>query len=178
MSWQPKLNLLPLAPFRRNVRAVIERDFASALAHFAPDMELANFMGIYTARAERDAYPVLNLLPLGNDPAIDDDNASNERKRLLVEAEHFGRDADVLIEELEYYLVALRSVLLEMTEEDLIKYIQVELPNGYRYRDDFRWTVGTERFGERSYESENSFVQVASLILTLEYMEVETTSDD
>lgn len=178
MSWQPKHNFLPLTPFRRNVKEVILRDYAAALAHFAPGMDLPNLQGIFTARAVRDLYPVGNLLPLGEDPAIDNDNNSDERKRMLVEVEHFGKDADVLIEELDFYMVAMRSVLTEMSEENLLKDIEVALPNGYPMRDDFRWTVGTVRFGERQYESENSFVQVGSLVLTINYMEVETTSDE
>jgi hypothetical protein len=40
-------------------------------------------------------------------------------------------------------------------------------------RGDFRWTVGTERFGERDYDSENTYVQVSSQVLTIEYTEAD-----
>jgi hypothetical protein len=179
MSWNPKFKFLPLAPFRRNVQTVIERDMAAALTYFAPTgMVLPDVQGIFTARAIREMSPVVILLPLGNDPVSDDDNSYDEKKRLLVEVEHFGRDPDILIEELEYYNLALRSILTEMSEADLVGDIPVALENGFRMRDDFRWTIGTERFGEREYDSENSFVLVASQILTINYMEVETTSDE
>jgi len=34
-------------------------------------------------------------------------------------------------------------------------------------------TVGSERYGERQYESENTYVQVGSVIATISYREVE-----
>lgn len=173
MSYEPRLNLLPLAPFRRNVEAYVLPRFEAALRWAEKQAgwegaELPNIAQVYHSRGVREDYPVLNLLPLGNDPEPDDDDDERERKRMLCEFETVGDDAEVIFEHLEIYDLALRSLLREMPEEALTDGIDMES------RGDLRWWVGTERFGERGYDSENLYVQVSSQVLTIEYTEAES----
>ena len=182
MSWEPRLSLLPLAPFRKNVVAYITGGegaarFEAALrwaeqqAGWEGD-PLPNLFGVYSSRAVREQYPVLNLLPLGNDPEPNADGGEAERKRLLCEFENIGDDAEVIFEQLEIYDLALRSILREMPEEVMTAGIDTAT------RGDFRWAVGTERFGERGYDGENLFVQVSSQVLTIDYTEDESYGED
>ena len=121
----------------------------------------------YTARAVRDKYPVMNALVLGSDPLATNGGDYDENKRLLLEVENIGRDSEQLIEALEPYVLMVRSIVTEMTEE--------ELAAGFdsSHREGILITVGSERYGERQYESENTYVQVGSVIATISYREVE-----
>lgn len=121
----------------------------------------------YTARAVRDKYPVINALVLGNDPEATNGGDYDENKRLLLEVENIGSDSEQLIETLEPYVLMIRSVLTEMTEEDLTAGFDSSK------REGILLTVGSERYGERQYESENTYVQVGSVIVTIQYREVE-----
>jgi hypothetical protein len=172
MSWEPRFDFLPQTRFRANVKAFVEENIEAALRWAEAQAgwegeELPAFAGVYNSRAVREEHPVLNLLPLGSDPEETDDEDWEERKRLLVEVENFGRDPDDLFAELEIYNLALRSLLTEMPEARLWQGIDQAT------RGDVRWTVGTERFGEREYEGENASVQVGSQVLTLFYTETE-----
>ena len=121
----------------------------------------------YTARAVRDKYPVINALILGSDPQATNSGDYDENKRLLLEVENIGSDSEQLIEALEPYILMVRSVLCEMDEGDLTAGLDSHL------RDGILITVGSERYGERQYESENTYVQVGSVIATISYREVE-----
>lgn len=121
----------------------------------------------YTARAVRDKYPVINALFLGGDPQATDGGDYDENKRLLLEVETVASDSEQLIETLEPYVLMVRSIVTEMEEEDLTVGL-----NG-NSRDSILVTVGSERYGERQYESENTYVQVGSVIATISYREVE-----
>jgi len=173
MTWSSRYDFLPLAPFRRNLKAVFTRDFAAALEWASEQAgwegePLPVLQGMYDARAVRDHYPVANFLLLGADPTVNDDDNVEEQKRVLIEFEDIERDADTLLARLEIYNLAARSVLANMSEEDLLE-IEVEIDA--ERRSDFRWTWGTERYGDREYESENLYVQVGSGIWTLAYFE-------
>jgi len=121
----------------------------------------------YTARAVRDNYPVINALVLGNDPEATNGGDYDENKRLLLEVECIESDSEQLIETLEPYVLMVRSVVCEMDEEALTVGFN---NNG---REGILITVGSERYGERQYESENTYVQVGSVIATISYREVE-----
>lgn len=121
----------------------------------------------YTARAVRDKYPVINALILGSDPEPTNSGDYDENKRLLLEVEQIASDSEVLIETLEPYVLMVRSVICEMEEEQIAAGINTGS------RDGILLTVGSERYGERQYESENTYVQVGSVIATISYREVE-----
>jgi hypothetical protein len=173
MPWSSTYDFLPLAPFRRNIKAVFARDFPAALLGASEQAgwegeALPALQGMFDARAVRDVYPVANFLTLGSDPTKDEDDDAEERKRLLIEYEDIERDADTLLNRLEIYNLAGRSVVENMTEADLLR---LEVAIDGEHRGDFRWTWGTERYGDRQYESENLYVMVGSGVLTLEYLE-------
>lgn len=121
----------------------------------------------YSARAVRDKWPVINALVLGSDPQPTDGGDYDENKRLLLEVETLATDSEQLIETLEPYVLMVRSIVTEMTEEDLTAGLDNHM------RDGILMTVGSERYGERQYESENTYVQVGSVIATISYREVE-----
>lgn len=167
MTWTPTFEFLSIAPFRANIRAAIEDKIEAALAWAAPGVELPPFAGIYASRAVRDEYPVLNLLALGGDPLPTDGGDYVENKRLLLEVETINTDGEDLVETLECYVRAVRSIVTEMTEEELTANIDT------RSRERIMVTVGSERYGEREVESENSYLQVGSVIATISYLELE-----
>ncbi len=121
----------------------------------------------YTARAVRDSYPVINALVMGNDPQASNGGDYDENKRLLLEVECIEVDPDLLIETVEPYILMIRSIVAEMSEEALT----VGLDSSQR--EAILVTVGSERYGPRQYESENTYVQVGSVIATISYREVE-----
>jgi hypothetical protein len=172
MSHTPRYNYLPFKPFRENLKAVVAADFTEALrwaeaqAGWGGD-PLPDLFGVYAARAVRDDYPVLNLLPLASDPEQDDDDDTTERKRLLCEFETIGGDADELLEVLEIYNLALRSLVQQMSDAEWTAGFDMAT------RGDLQWSIGTERYAERSYDSENTYVQVGSQVLTIQYTEAE-----
>ena len=75
-------------------------------------------------------------------------------------------DGENLIHLLEAYVLMGRSIITEMTEEELTAGLN-------QSREGILVTVGSERYGERAYESKNKFVQVGSVIATISYREVE-----
>lgn len=121
----------------------------------------------YTARAVRDKYPVINALVTGNDPEATNSGDYDENKRLLLEVECIDSGSEQLIETLEPYVLMVRSVVAEMEEEALTAGFASNM------RESVLITVGSERYGERQYESENTYVQVGSVIATIQYREVE-----
>jgi hypothetical protein len=178
MSWEPRHDYLPFKPFRENVKAVILRDMAAAVEWASKEQggleeSLPVFLGVHSSRAVRPDYPVVNLLPLAGDPEQDDDNTTREKRQILVEVETLDDDSDGLIEQLELYVLAVRSMLTEMSEDDLTANGVIDPDDPSPTRGDFRWSVGRERYGERVYDGENTFVQVGSLVLTIEYDEEE-----
>jgi hypothetical protein len=166
--WSPKLDLLPVTAFIPNLKAVFERDFARALAYYG-DAGLRGLQAINTARQVAQQWPVLNLLPYGNDPALNEDAALlDEKPRLLCEWETASRVANSLATDLVTYVTAGRSVLYEMTVDDLTT-LAAEIPRGNRAG--LYWDVSTERYGERFYEAEKLYTMVGSVVLTINYSE-------
>lgn len=170
MTWEPRLNFLPTAPFRTNIRDAILAHQVEALSWAASQCGISTTLpplaALYTARAVRDKYPVGNLLVQGSDPAATDGGDYDENKRLLLEVETIDADPDLLIETLEPYVLMLRSIVTEKADD---------IGSGYGGGDTLI-TVGSERYGERQYESENTYVQVGSVIVTISYREVEMTA--
>jgi hypothetical protein len=171
MTWDPKFHFLPVSPFRKNIRAALLTNQVEALAWAASQCGISAtpppLAAVYTARAVRDKYPVANLLVMGSDPQATNGGDYDENKRLLLEVETIENDTERLIEILEPYVLMVRSVVTEMTEEQLTSGVDV---GG---RDNILLTVGSERYGERpQYDSENTFTQVGSVIATLSYREI------
>jgi hypothetical protein len=171
MTWQPKFQFLSIKPFRDNIVSAIMANQVGALAWAAAQSGISATLpplaDAYTARAVRDKYPVINALVLGSDPQATNSGDYDENKRLLLEVENIGSDGEQLIETLEPYVLMVRSVVSEMTEEDLTAGFDSS------QREGILITVGSERYGERQYESENTYVQVGSVIATISYREVE-----
>lgn len=164
MLWQPKFDLLPVTAFIPNLTAVFERDFGPALAYFSQGATLRGLQAINTARQVSPQWPVLNLLPYGNDPQMSEDAARLEEKpRLLCEWETVSRVPNSLALHLVSYVTAGRSVLYEMSRADLTKNIP--------QRAGPQWDVSQERYGERYYEAENLWTMVGSVVLTINYRE-------
>lgn len=166
-SWTPKFEIISVEPFIENVRAVVLRDAVAALAWASPDPALRNFQAVNLARQASQQWPVLNLLPFGNDPEQDEDGAKvAESPRVLVEVETVDRVANNLVRYLTRYVLAVRSMLYEMSDGDLTT-LAVTIPKGRRAG--LTWDVSTERYGERFYEGENLYTQVGSVVLTINY---------
>lgn len=167
--WNPKFDLLPVTAFIPNLKAIFERDFGSALAYYDQGAELRDLQAINTARQIVAQGPVLNLLPYGNDPILNEDAALlDEKARLLCEWEARSRVANSLATSLVAYVTAGRSVLYEMSLADLTG-LQVPIPRGNRAG--LYWDVSTERYGERYYEAENLYTMVGSVVVTFNYSE-------
>lgn len=171
MTWQPRFNFLSIKPFRDNIVSAIMANQVEALAWAAAQSgitaTLPPLADAYTAPAVRDKYPVINALVLGSDPQATNSGDYDENKRLLLEVENIASDSEELIERLEPYVLMVRSVVTEMEEEDLTAGFDSHL------REGILLTIGSERYGERQYESENTYVQVGSVIATISYREVE-----
>lgn len=171
MTWTPKFQFLSIKPFRDNIVSTIMANQVEALAWAATQSGITETLpplaDAYSARAVRDKYPVINALVLGSDPQATNSGDYDENKRLLLEVETTDVDPDQLIETLEPYVLMVRSVICEMDEEAITQGINTGS------RDTILLTVGSERYGERQYESENTFVQVGSVIATISYREVE-----
>jgi hypothetical protein len=166
--WDPKFDLLPVTAFIPNLKAIFERDFARALAYYG-GAALRGLQAINTARQVAPQWPVLNLLPAGNDPAMNEDGALlDEKPRLLCEWETASRVANSLATDLVTYVTAGRSVLYEMTVADVTG-LDTEIPQGSRAG--LYWDVSTERYSERYYEAEKLFTMVGSVVLTINYSE-------
>lgn len=170
MVWTPRFAFLPISPFRANICAAIMVHQVEALAWSAAQCGITEtlppILAIYTARAVRDKYPVANALIMGSDPRDTDAGDCDESKRLLFEFEMLASDGEDLIEILEAYVLMGRSVITQMTDEDLMAGLNSD-------RENVLVTVGSERYGERHWESKNKFVQVGSIIATISYREVE-----
>lgn len=167
--WSPKVELLPVTAFVPNLKAVFERDFGRALTYYSLGAELRDVQAINTARQASAQWPVMNLLPYGNDPGMNEDAALiNEKPRLLCEWETKSRVANSLATHLVSYVTAGRSVLYEMSLADLTG-LSVQIPQGNRA--DLFWDVSQERYGERFYEAENLYTMVGSVVLTINYSE-------
>jgi hypothetical protein len=164
--WSPTFELLPVTAFIPNLRAVFERDFGRALVYYSLGAELRDLQAINTARQVSEKWPVLNLVPYGNDARLNEDAALlDEKPRLLCEWETKSRVANSLAEHLVSYVTAGRSVLYEMSLADLT----TGIPQGNREAP--TWDVTQERYGERHYEAENLFTMVGSVVLTINYSE-------
>lgn len=170
MTWSPRFDFLSVQPFRTNICAAIMAHQVEAMAWAASQCgitaTLPPLLAIYTARAVRDKYPVANALTMGGDPRDTDSGDCDESKRLLFEVETLASDGEDLIETLEPYVLMLRSVITEMTEDELTAGMN-------QSRESVLISVGSERYGERTYESKNKFVQVGSVMATISYREVE-----
>jgi hypothetical protein len=167
-DWNPKFRLLPVTAFIPNLQTVFERDFSAALAYFSSE-PLRGLQAINMARQLSEQWPVLNLLPYGNDPAMSQDAARiDEKPRLLCEWETVSRVANSLALHLVSYVTAGRSVLYEMSRADLIGEIEPEQRGG------LTWDVSTERYGERYYEAEKLYTMVGSVVLTINYRQGKT----
>lgn len=167
MSWNPKFRLLPVTAFIPPLKAVFERDYAAALAFYDP--ALRGLQAINTARQLAAQWPVMNLLPYGNDPSMTEDAARlYEKPRLLCEWETVSRVPNSLALDLVTYVTAGRSVLYEMGKEDMTAGIE----QGQRRLHG--WDVSTERYAERFYEAENKWTMVGSVVLTINYTEGRT----
>ena len=170
MTWTPRFDFLPSSPFVTNISAAIMAHQVEALAWAATQCgitaTLPPLLAIYDARAVRDKYPVANVLIMGSDPRETNSGDCDESKRLLIEFEMLASDGENLIHLLEAYVLMGRSIITEMTEEELTTGLS-------QSREGILVTVGSERYGERAYESKNKFVQVGSIIATISYREVE-----
>lgn len=172
MTWTPQFQFLSIKPFRANIVSAIMANQVEALAWAAAQSGITEMLpplaAAYTARAVRDKYPVINALVLGNDPQATNSGDYDENKRLLLEIECIDSDSEQLIETLEPYVLMVRSVVCQMEEEDLTAGFDCS-----QQREAILVTVGSERYGDREYESENTYVQVGSVIATISYREVE-----
>ncbi len=163
MAWNPRYNLISVEAFIDNLVTVFERDADEAIAFYQGDATLPSFSGnIRTARAAGGPWPALNLLPAGDDPVETDDAALIEgRPRVIVEVETVGRVPGNLARYLIRYVTAVKSILYEMTPDDL----RGEIPRaGMALKGK---EVTSERYAERFYESEKLYTQVGSVILTI-----------
>lgn len=172
MTWEPKFQFLSIKPFRENIVNVIRANQVEALAWAAAQAGITETLpplaGVYTARAVRDKYPICNVLFPGGDPRATNGGDYDENKRLLIEVETIASNLEDLFETTEVYVLMIKSILTEMTEEDLTRGIDSSS------RDNILLTVGSELYGERpQYDSENTFTQVGSVIATISYREVE-----
>jgi hypothetical protein len=169
MVWSPKFNLVSVEPFIDNLKTVFERDAAAALAWASQSEELRTFQAINTARQLGERWPVLNLLPAGNDPRMSEDAARvDEKPRVLVEVETVNRTANTLARHLVRYVLAVRSILYEMSVTDLTANVSQGRRAG------LSWDVSTERYGERYYEAEKLYTMVGSVVLTINYRQGKT----
>lgn len=167
--WNPQIPLFPVTAFIPNLKAVFERDFGRALAYYSQGAELRDLQAVNTARQASEQWPVLNLLPYGNDPGMNEDAALiDEKPRLLCEWETRSRVANSLATHLVSYVTAGRSVLYEMSLADLTG-LSVPIPRGNL--DDLFWDISQERYGERFYEAETLYTMVGSVVLTIHYSE-------
>jgi hypothetical protein len=172
MTWQPRFNFLSIRPFRDNILSAILANQVDALAWAAVQAGITETLpplaAVYTARAVRDEHPICNVLFPGGDPRATDGGDYDENKSLLIEVETIATDQEVLFELTELYVLMIKSVLTEMTDEDLTRGID------RTSREEMLLTIKGERYGERpQYDSENTFVQVGSVIATISYREVE-----
>lgn len=169
MTWDPKLKLLPSKPFKQNLKTALEMFLPDALEWASAQCELpqapATPEGIFFTRAKRRRYPVLNILLVGGDPVENDDSGEDESKQLLVEYETMSEDQEDLTDEIEASILAVRSIAREMGSPDWWGAIPEES------RGDLWVAIGKERYGQRSYDSEKTFVQVGSVIITVNYTE-------
>ena len=171
--WQPAYQFLSVRQFRDNIKLAVETHTEETLAALEaegampPELDLPPFQGINFDRAVREAYPVLNILTLGGDPELNASGNYEEDKGILLEVEQIADDKDDLIETLEPYVLVVRSIVASMTEAEISRGIDTES------RSDFLIAVGSERYGERRYESENTYVRVGSVIAKISYLEVE-----
>lgn len=161
-----KFDLLSVEAFIDKLVTVFNRDYANALAHYSQGETLRGLQAIRTARQVSQQWPVLNLLPAGNDPAMSEDAAKlSESQRVLCEWETVARVPDTLARHLNRYVTAGRSVLYEMSKADLTDGVAQGRRTG------LNWDVSSERYGERFYESENLWTMVGSVVLTIRYTE-------
>lgn len=169
MVWSPKFAIISAEPFIDNLKAVFERDAEAAIAWASPSEPLRTFQAYNTARQVNPQWPVLNLLPFGGDPGLNEDAALlAEKQKILVEVETTARDANALARHLVRYVLAARSILYEMVPADLTGRA-TEIPRGSRA--ELYWDVSQERYGERYYEAEKLFTMTGSVVLTINYSE-------
>jgi hypothetical protein len=169
MTWTPKLDLLPARPFAENLKVALQTFLPDALAWAAGQCGLADPpptpLEIHFSRAQRAKYPVVNILVPGSDPEWVADGGQEENKHLLVEYETLASDDELLKQVLEASILAIRSIALEMGEPDW--WGPIDSTN----RGDMEVSVERERYGERSYDSEKTFLQVGSVVVTITYTE-------
>lgn len=165
MPWEPKYHLVSVEAFIDNLTVVFERDAADAIAFFQGDAELPTFEeNIRTARTAAGPWPGLNLLPAAVDPAESGGGPLVEsRAQIICEVETIGRVPDSLARYLIRYVMAVKSILYEMSKPDLVG----EIPKTSVFVKDR--LIGSERYAERLYESERLYTQVGSVVLTILY---------
>jgi hypothetical protein len=172
MTWLPRFNFLSIKPFRDNIVSEILANQVEALAWAASQSGITGTLpplaNVFIARAVRDEHPICNVLFPGGDPRVTDGGDYDENKSLLIEVETIATDQEALFELTEIYVLMVKSVLTEMTDQDLTRGINMNS------REEMLLTVKGERYGERpQYDSENTYVQVGSVIATISYREVE-----
>lgn len=172
MPWTapPEFNLLPVTPFVDALKLVMERDYAAALAYYnglyLNGVTLRGLQAIRTARQVAEQWPVMNILPAGSDPVMNEGaSLLHEGQRILCEWETVSRVPDALARHLPIYATAGRSVVYEMGKTDLT----AGIPQGAR--TGISWSVSSGRPGERFYEAENLWTMVESFVLTINYTE-------
>lgn len=165
MPWSPKFDLLPVTALIDKLVPVFERDFGAALSYYGGGA-LRGLQSIRIARQVAEQWPVMNLMPAGNDPAMNEGaSLLQEGQHILCEWETISRVPDTLARHLVIYVTAGRSVLYEMSKGDLT----AGIPQGRRAG--LRWSVSQERYGERFYEAEKLWTMVGSVVLTINYSE-------
>lgn len=166
MTWSPTFDLLSVEEFIDKLIPIFNRDYANALAYYARGAPLRGLQDIRTARQVAEQWPVLNLLPAGNDPAMNEGKSLlKEGQRILCEWETVDRTPDTLARYLVRYVTAGRSILYEMSKADLTGGIEPGRRTG------LHWDVSSERYGERFYQAENLWTMVGSVVLTINYTE-------
>lgn len=168
MPWTapPKFDLLPVTAFIDNLETVFNRDYAAALAYFAQGVTIRELQAIRRARQVAEQWPVMNILPAGGDPAMNEAGSLlHESRQILCEWETVSRTAATLVRHLDLYETAGRSVLYEMSDADL----RGGIPKGRRAG--LIWDVSRQRPGERYYEAETLWTMVNSVMLTIRYTE-------
>lgn len=169
MTWDPRLQLMSVSPFRTAVIVFMEIHMADALEWAANQCELSQTPplpeGYFESLAVRDKRPVVNVLTGGGDPEPDDDGNEQERKILTIEVERTASDGDDLVKTLEPYMLAIRSMLSEMTDNDWWgTALNVS-------RGDLDIRVTQERYSGRTYENEKTFLQVGSVEVVISYIQ-------
>lgn len=133
MPWTvPAFETRLLAPVLWNLRRVIKRDAAAALAYFNAGASLPDFVRVGKARRVNETEsPLCLVIPRGSDLAEDADAARIEQRHgAEIEVSLLGPDPDKLTDLREIYLTAVHSVVTTVEEADLAS--EADLPTSMR----------------------------------------------